>query len=288
MESPSIKRSRSNGRASMRKNEEYDALSEVYDILWPGVNDLSFYLELAKTHGSPILELGCGTGRLACELARLGFRTTGIDISPRMLERAEARKASLSYEVQSLVEFELLSMTEFHLRRRFGLILAPFSTMFELSSAEERAATYCCCIKHLKDGGALIIDNWFKGEGQLADWGKPRPHGVVTFLGDRKHPSQSGTRIQHFEAQEYGSDGLMELTIFVDELNTENTVHRKTFKVTRRYAHPDQTLEELEMAGFDEIDVYGGFNREELYDPNLRGRGRQIFVAQQKEAPNGN
>ncbi len=282
MGSPSLKRVTSNVRGRMRKNEEYDALSEVYDTLWPGVDDLSFYQGHAQRIGSPILELGCGTGRLTCELAKLGFQTMGIDISPRMLERAEARKTSLNYEAQSRVEFRLLSMTQFDLPQRFGLIVAPFSTIFELSSAEDRDATYRCCIGHLRDGGVLIIDNWFKGDGQLADWGKPRPHGVVTFLGDRKHPNHSGTRIQHFEAQEYGPDGLMELTIFVDELNQDSGVRRKTFKVTRRYASPEQTRIELERAGFNEVEVYGGFNREQLYDPNLRGRGRQIFVAHQK------
>jgi hypothetical protein len=74
----------------------------------------------------------------------------------------------------------------------------------------------------------------------------------------------------------------MELTIFVDELNQDSGVRRKTFKVTRRYASPEQTRIELERAGFNEVEVYGGFNREQLYDPNLRGRGRQIFVAHQK------
>jgi len=43
--------------------------------------------------GGPVLEIGCGSGRLLAPLARAGYEVTGVDQSPEMLARAEARSA---------------------------------------------------------------------------------------------------------------------------------------------------------------------------------------------------
>src|SRR6516164_488933 len=57
--------------------------------------DISFYLDLARRTGGEVLEIGVGTRRVALELAKAGFRVTGIDLSPDMLaiaaEKATAR-----------------------------------------------------------------------------------------------------------------------------------------------------------------------------------------------------
>ena len=55
--------------------------------------DVAFYRDAVQEYGDPVLELGCGTGRITLALAEAGQRVTGLDISERMLERcsAEAR-----------------------------------------------------------------------------------------------------------------------------------------------------------------------------------------------------
>jgi SAM-dependent methyltransferase len=263
----------------MNKAQEYDSLSDWYDTLWPGRDDFPFYLDMAQRYGSPILELGCGTGRITCELAKHGYQVTGIDISPKMLQKAHARKADLDTDVRTLVEFHQGSMTNFDLPQCFGLIIAPFSSILELSGRNDRVATYKCCFRHLTEKGAFTVDNWFRGTGALADWGKPRPSKVLTFLGIHKHPTQQDVGVQHFEAQDYGPDDLMSLTILLDTVNSEGTVRRRTFTLERHYASPEQTKAELVEAGFKDIEMYGGFNREPMYDEKLIGKGRQIFVA---------
>jgi len=52
------------------------------------VQDVAFYRDAAREFGDPILELGCGTGRITMALAEAGKRITGLDLSERMLERA--------------------------------------------------------------------------------------------------------------------------------------------------------------------------------------------------------
>ncbi len=49
---------------------------------------VAFYAWLARETGGPVLELACGTGRVAIPIARQGFAVTGLDVIPGMLERA--------------------------------------------------------------------------------------------------------------------------------------------------------------------------------------------------------
>ncbi|MDR5778898.1 class I SAM-dependent methyltransferase [Caballeronia sp. LZ065] len=65
-------------------------LVALYDLLNPFAADTAFYLSLADG-AAHVVDLGCGTGLLACELARRGVRVTGIDPSPAMLRVARAR-----------------------------------------------------------------------------------------------------------------------------------------------------------------------------------------------------
>jgi SAM-dependent methyltransferase len=53
-------------------------LTAAYDSLNPPADYERFYLGLAGTEPEKILDMGCGTGRLACELARHGYRVTGV------------------------------------------------------------------------------------------------------------------------------------------------------------------------------------------------------------------
>ncbi|KAK44714.1 methyltransferase type 11 [Caballeronia jiangsuensis] len=65
-------------------------LVALYDVLNPFASDTAFYLALAES-AEHVVDLGCGTGLLACELAKRGHRVTGIDPSAQMLRVARAR-----------------------------------------------------------------------------------------------------------------------------------------------------------------------------------------------------
>jgi SAM-dependent methyltransferase len=74
--------------------EEYHdpRLVALYDLWDPSRADIPFYLQLAtELSATSAVDIGCGTGVLACELARRGLRVTGVDPSPTMLEVARRR-----------------------------------------------------------------------------------------------------------------------------------------------------------------------------------------------------
>ncbi|MCH7737281.1 MAG: class I SAM-dependent methyltransferase [Chloroflexi bacterium] len=116
--------------------------------------DLSFWSVQARKYGDPVLELACGTGRVANTLAIEGFRVTGIDNSDTML--SEARRKS---EFQGIdVEWVLADVRHFELGTTFPLIIFPFRSIAALLTAKDLEACLSCVKKHLKAGGKFIID----------------------------------------------------------------------------------------------------------------------------------
>lgn len=254
----------------------YDALADRYDLLWPRVEDLSFYVELAEVALGSVLELGCGTGRTACTVAATGRRVIGIDLSEPMLAKAERRRVEAGIPESSL-QFICGSMTDFRLDERFSLIIAPFSALWELPNAGEREATFRQCLAHLAPDGILAFDCSFKGEGAHAYWGTVRRPHVLRFVGDVTDSHTASPA--HFFDSEYESADGRRLTLFVDTTGRSDSLDRWTLSWTRQYAHPEEVQSELRAAGFTRIEVFGGFGRQPLYAPELAGRGRQVFVA---------
>jgi len=264
------------------KAAEYDALASYYDLFYTrsGASDLAFYSGLARQTQGPVLELGCGTGRLAVPLAVEGFDVIGLDISPQMLNQARRKLAEMSPEVQARCRLREGDMRDFSLEQQFGLIIIAYSTLLELDSSVDRVSALQCCRKHLKPEGAVAIDNFFYGEGEHKDWGKYRPDHIVLYRGTYPDPTAPDGVIQHFESDIFDRSDMRPVkTIFVDHVSPYGAVQRETLAVSRRYVTPEQMEAELREAGFCNIEVYGGFNREPLYAPSLKGRGRQIFVA---------
>ena len=76
---------------------EYVDYAEYYDFDHDTKFDLEFYLEYARQCGGPILELACGTGRLAIPIAEAGFEIFGLDLSANMSPFAAQRSKVKTY-----------------------------------------------------------------------------------------------------------------------------------------------------------------------------------------------
>ena len=113
--------------------------------------DLALWEELATHAGGPILELGCGTGRVALQLGRCGHRVTGLDRDAVLLAAFGERAAGLP------VEAELGDAAGFELGGEFGLALAPMQLVQLLGGAEERLDCLRCVAAHLRAGGRAAL-----------------------------------------------------------------------------------------------------------------------------------
>jgi SAM-dependent methyltransferase len=111
--------------------------------------DLPLWEELAERAGGPVLELGCGTGRVALHLARRGHDVVGLDSDPELLAVLAERAAGLPV---SPLEADARS---FELDGPVPLILAPTHLLQLLADAEERAAALRCIAAALRPAGLL-------------------------------------------------------------------------------------------------------------------------------------
>lgn len=125
-------------------------------VIWHDVEcggyeaDLGLWEELADVAGGAILDLGCGTGRVALHLARRGHRVVGLDSDDALLTALEERAAGLP------VNLEQGDARRFDLGIEFGLVLAPMQ-LLQLFEASERAECLRCIATHLRPGGRSAV-----------------------------------------------------------------------------------------------------------------------------------
>ncbi len=120
---------------------------------WPG--EMDFYLEMSekpKSKGGAVLELACGSGRVAIRLAQQGVNVVGLDLSPEML--AVARKNSADLQNIQWIEGD---MRAFQLDQVFDLALIPGHAFQNLNTAADQADCLGCVKQHLRPGGLLVV-----------------------------------------------------------------------------------------------------------------------------------
>jgi SAM-dependent methyltransferase len=100
--------------------------------------DLAVWEELAERRG-PVLDLGCGTGRVTRHLARRGHEIRGLDIDPALIDGLDGA--------------ELGDARDFELGRQFGLVLAPMQLIQLFADEEERIQCLGCVAGHLAADG---------------------------------------------------------------------------------------------------------------------------------------
>jgi SAM-dependent methyltransferase len=111
--------------------------------------DLPLWEELAGPEASDVLDLGCGTGRVAIRLAQQGHRVTGLDLDPAFMAETAARALAHGVDVET-VEADARS---FRIDRQFDLILAPMQLVQLFNGAQERKSMLRSASAHLRPGG---------------------------------------------------------------------------------------------------------------------------------------
>ena len=135
--------------------DEYAEAAEFYDYVVPYATrgDVEFYVDEALAANGPVLELGCGTGRVLIPIARAGVTIEGLDGSPNMLARCREKLAVEPPTVQARVTLHEGDMRAFDLRKQFALITIPFRPFQHLITVEEQLDCLRCIHEHLTADG---------------------------------------------------------------------------------------------------------------------------------------
>jgi SAM-dependent methyltransferase len=117
-------------------------IPEFYDHIVPYATraDVRFYVEAARECGGPVLELGCGTGRILVPTARAGVEIAGLDASEGMLDACRRRLRAEPPEVQGRVSLHRGDLRDFDLARAFRLVTIPFRPFQHLITVAEQLA----------------------------------------------------------------------------------------------------------------------------------------------------
>ena len=177
--------------------EGWDEYAPFYD--WEnartlGRRDVPFWRTLASEAGGAVLELGCGTGRVAIPLGRAGIRLIGIDRSEPMIARARQRLARVRWRRRvSLVRGDIRDLP-FRVSA-FGMVMAPYGILQSLLRDRELAATLAAVRGVLKPGGTfgleLVADlpSWkeYRKRVSLTGWRRRRGGAAGTLVGTARH-----------------------------------------------------------------------------------------------------
>ncbi len=120
--------------------------------------DLPLWRSLAAEYGDPVLDVGAGTGRVALDLARAGYRVTALDQDPELIAALEHRLADNSRIPRDICQTVVADARDFDLGdERFPLCIVPMQTIQLLGGAAGRAAFLLRALAHLRPGGVLAV-----------------------------------------------------------------------------------------------------------------------------------
>ena len=118
---------------------EYDRTDAgFYDGFSTGLDgDVAFYVEEARKAGGPVLEIGCGTGRIMIPIADSGVPVFGLDQAPAMLEIARGKVAGLPADTRQRIRLVAGDVRAFDLDQRFNLVVIPYRTFNYMLTVED-------------------------------------------------------------------------------------------------------------------------------------------------------
>jgi SAM-dependent methyltransferase len=141
----------------MSDESPYDRIARLYDPWSHSVTeDIEFYVEEARRSGGPVVELACGTGRIAVPVARAGVHVIGVDGSAAMLEVARERAAAAG--VEELVDLRLGDLRDPPVAERVPLVLVPFRSLLHMTTERDRERALGAAGSLLLPGGRLVFD----------------------------------------------------------------------------------------------------------------------------------
>lgn len=249
----------------------YDRWARFYDSIYSYVReDIPFYVREAEQSGGPVLELGCGTGRVTIPIALAGVDVVGLDNSDAMLDAAK-RKVSQIEGGHGEIVLRLGDMRSFDLNRAFPLVVIPFRGFLELLTVEGQIKCLASVKRHLAPGGRLIF-NIFAPDPQML----VEDEDAAFHLRDVTDPETGHTFVIWQQTKIDDFHQVLSVRLMVDDLDRSGAVERRFYcDYQLRYAHRIEILHLLARCGYEVEELYGGFD----YSPFDEESGEMVWVA---------
>jgi ubiquinone/menaquinone biosynthesis C-methylase UbiE len=253
--------------------------ADLYDEMpgRKGQPDVTFFLDLAREYGGPVLELACGTGRIALPCARMTGDTTGVDLAPAMLEKAsdKARKEGL----ESAVTFLEGDMRSLRLERTFPLVFMGGQPLSFLATDEELKAALETVRIHLVPGG-----RWAAGVPVFSHLAMLETQDRMRLVCEVRHP-HTGQRVAVWNYTSMTEATQIVTRRRITEVLDEDglVLERRHSVQTLHYRQPAELQRLIQEAGFYIENLYGGYDRQD-FGPESRNL---VWIARSADPVSG-
>ncbi len=219
------------------------------------VEDVRYYVELAIQHGGPVLEYGCGNGRITFAVARAGVPIVGLDRSPSMLGDLRHKLRDEPAELQQLIEVRRGDMRSARLRRRFPLIICPFNAFLHLYTREDVERFLARVSEHLAPSGELVFDVSMPDPSELAR-DPYRAYSTPRF----SYPMADGTKKTVRYSERFDYDRLRQILFVSMEFTPVDKSEPWMTPLAHRQFYPQELEALLHYNGFTITRRYGDFD----------------------------
>lgn len=212
--------------------------------------DIPFWLGLAAQAGDPVLELGCGTGRVLIPLIKAGYLVTGLD---RNLSMLKFLRTNITHKVNPFPDLIAADMSRCVMAAKFPLVILPCNTFSTLEEAERKDCLQCIH-RVLIPGGMFAVS-------------MPNPE-LLRKLTARSEEeiedefllSQSGNPVQVSSSWQR-TKHTFKVTWIYDHLLPDGTVERTKTDTVHRMVSLETYIGEIHAAGLRVTEIYGDFDR---------------------------
>ena len=235
---------------------DFELFAHYYDLDQGGYReDLPLYLDLAQRCGPPIIEFGCGTGRLLIPLAEAGYQVTGVEVAPSMLALAEEKvEAAGLRERVALVRADVRRLA---LGRQFALGICALNTLMHLPSLSDQLAALRVARAHIRAGGLFAL-------------ALPNPHACtlpdeqtpLLLEKEMRDPRTGHLVLKLFSQRVDLGTQTAAVTLIYDEVDRAGHVHRTLVPMRMRWLYPYEARLLMEVAGFEIDGMYGSYDLE--------------------------
>jgi SAM-dependent methyltransferase len=235
---------------------QFDGFARYYDADFGSFeDDIPFYRELARRCGGPILEPMCGSGRILLPLARAGYRLTGVDVSPALLQVARTKLAAAGLLGQvELLEADICQPLQ---SGPFGMALIGLNSFMHLLSTKDQLAALRQIHAVLRPDGLLALDLFNPDLRAISSYNNEMIFDKVLVLED-------GSQVYKFVTQQADPAAQTITTQFIyDEQDASGLVRRNVQTFTLRWLYRFELEHLLARAGFELEAVYGSYDLDE-------------------------
>lgn len=250
-------------------------VAEFYDHVVPyrERRDVDFFVTEAQRAAGPVLEAGCGTGRILIPTARAGVEITGLDISKTMLDICRRRLGREPQEVQQRVRLCEADMRAFALAARFQLATLPFRSFQHLLAPEDHLACLQTLHRHLDPGGKIILDVFnpflpYLAEEKFGEESEPEPEFTMP-------DGRQVTRRFRVTGRDRASQ-IQNIELIYAVRHRDGRQERLVHDFPMRYFFRYELEHLLARCGFEIEALYGDYDRSAFGE---KDPGELIFVA---------